>query len=160
MMRLAIVLATVVVVGLSITLAAQRGAAPAGRGARPTIEVEKLADNLFVLVGGGGNTAVFVTATGVVLVDTKIPGYGAPILAAVKKITSKPVTMVINTHMHPDHVLGQLEFTQKIEYVSHENTRRGMQTMREFSTPESGDKLPTRTFQDRLSLLSGRDRID
>ena len=41
-------------------------------------------DNLFVLKGGGGNTAVFVTANGVVVVDTKIPGWGQPLIDKIK----------------------------------------------------------------------------
>jgi hypothetical protein len=60
------------------------------------IEVEKLQDNLFVLRGGGGNTAVFITADGVVLVDSKLPRWGAPVLAKVKELTPKPVTTIIN----------------------------------------------------------------
>ncbi len=45
------------------------------------IAVEQLEDNLYVLrgEGGGGNTGVFVTTTGVVVVDTKNPGWGQPI---------------------------------------------------------------------------------
>ena len=48
----------------------------AGQQSQMIIEVEQLEDNLFVLrgEGGGGNTAVFVTTTGVVVVDTKNPG--------------------------------------------------------------------------------------
>ena len=41
------------------------------------IEVEKLKDNLFMLKGGGGNTAVFIGANGVTVVDAKNPGWGA-----------------------------------------------------------------------------------
>ena len=46
------------------------------------IDVEQLENNLFVLrgEGGGGNTAVFITTDGVVVVDTKNPGWGQPIL--------------------------------------------------------------------------------
>ena len=53
-----------------------------GQQSQMIIEVEQLEDNLFVLrgEGGGGNTAVFVTTTGVVVVDTKNPGWGQPIL--------------------------------------------------------------------------------
>ena len=36
------------------------------------IDVEQLANNLFVLKGGGGNSAAFVTSSGVILVDTKL----------------------------------------------------------------------------------------
>jgi hypothetical protein len=51
-----------------------------GRGAdgAQVIQVDKLKDNLFVLRGGGGNTAVFVGTDGVTVVDTKIPGWGQP----------------------------------------------------------------------------------
>ena len=62
------------------------------------ITVEKVKDNLCVLRGGGGNTAAFVTAKGVTLVDTKNPKWGQPLLDKVKTLTDKPVTMVINTH--------------------------------------------------------------
>ena len=60
---------------LAVLLAA--GVFPVLRAQAPqptVVEVEKLADNLFVLKGGGGNTAAFVTAAGVVVIDTKIPG--------------------------------------------------------------------------------------
>ena len=53
----------------------------AGDGARPNVvEVEKVKDNLYMITGGGGNTAVFITADGVVVVDTKLAGWGQAIL--------------------------------------------------------------------------------
>ena len=56
------------------------------------LDVEKLSDNLFLLkpgggVNSGGNTAVFVTSSGVTVIDTKIPGWGKPILDRVKELT-------------------------------------------------------------------------
>ena len=64
------------------------------------IEVDQLEDNLYVLrgQGGGGNTAVFVTTDGVVVVDSKNPGWGPSILEAIGERTSNPVTTLINTH--------------------------------------------------------------
>ena len=53
-------------------------------------------------MGGGGNTAIFVTNDGVVLVDTKIKGYGQDILAKVREITDKPGH---DDHQHA-HPLG------------------------------------------------------
>ena len=85
-------------------------AAP-GAGARPKWSRSTSSrDTLYVLKGGGGNTALFLTATGAVLVDTKLPGWGQPLLDKVKGLTDKPVTMVINTHAHYDHTNGQVEF--------------------------------------------------
>ena len=73
-MRRQFVLGMLVTAGaLSMTVAAfQQPAAPM------VVEAEKLKDNLYVMKGGGGNSAVFITATGVVVVDTKNPGWGQP----------------------------------------------------------------------------------
>ena len=95
-MRRGIALAVLLGIGglsLGVTAAQQ----PPANGPK-VVEVEKLKDNLFVLrgAGAGGNTAVFVTATGVVVVDTKVPGWGQPLIAKIKELTDKPITTVIN----------------------------------------------------------------
>src|SRR5688572_5825961 len=75
-------------------LSAAAGAAQQGRegGGQPapsaaSIQTDKIAENLYVLRGGGGNTAAYITASGVVLVDTKVPGWGQPVLDKLKEIT-------------------------------------------------------------------------
>src|SRR2546425_7071859 len=97
------------------------------------IEVEKLKDNLFVLRGrggtGGGATAVFITTGGVVVVDRKLPGWGQPILEKIKELTPKPVTTIINTHTHGDHVSGNVEFPATVDIVTQENTKANMEKM-------------------------------
>src|SRR5688572_14302208 len=95
------------------------------------LQVDKIKDNLFVIRGGGGNTAVFVMANGVALVDTKIFGWGQPLIERIKEITSKPVTTIINTHTHYDHVEGNPDFPATVEVVVHENTAKLMPEMRE-----------------------------
>jgi cyclase len=121
--------------------------------------VDKVKDNLFVLRNGGGNTAVFITEKGVVLVDTKDPGWGPRILEKVSSLTEKPVTMIINTHTHADHNGSNEAFSPTVEFVAHENTKSNMGRMPAFA----GEKqafLPKRTYKDRLSLLGGNDRVD
>lgn len=123
------------------------------------LEVDKVKDNLFVLRNGGGNTAVFITEKGVVLVDTKDPGWGPRILEKVRSLTEKPVTMIINTHTHGDHNGSNEAFSPTVEFVAHENTKANMVRMPAFA----GEKqafLPKRTYKDRLSLLGGNDRVD
>jgi len=114
------------------------------------VTVEKLRDNLFVLRGdnGGGNTAVFVTANGVVVVDAKNPGWGQPILDKIKELTPKPVTMLINTHTHADHVSGNVEFPATVEVVTQENTKANMEKMPIFK--EHNDRgLPKKRSRTR-----------
>ena len=156
-MRRQLVLGALVVLGaLSIGVAAQRG----GPEPPKVVELDKIKDTLYVLKGGGGNTAVFLTANGVVVVDTKLPGWGQPLLDKIRTITNKPITTVINTHTHGDHVSGQLEFPATIEVVAQENTKANMEKMDDFKKPANQKFLPKRTFRDKMSLLSGADRID
>jgi len=77
----------------------------------PALEIEKVKENLYMITGAGGNTAAFITDAGVVIVDTKVPGMGPALLEKVKSVTTKPVTMVINTHTHFDHVGSNIAFT-------------------------------------------------
>src|SRR5215510_8130811 len=91
---------------LSIAVAASQQSAAAAQAAPNVVAVEKLPYNLFMLTGGGGNTAVFIGASGVVVVDTKNPGWGQPILDSIRQLTTKPITTIINTHTHGDHVSG------------------------------------------------------
>src|SRR4029450_5577147 len=171
-MKRIIVLATLLTVGaLSLAVAASQPPA-AGAAAPKVVEVEKLRDNLFVLTGGGGNTAVFVGASGVVVVDTKNPGWGQPILDRIKDLTPKPITTIINTHTHGDHVSGNVEFPATVDIVTHENTKANMDKMivptgvpRAAGGPNvfqtSGGKgMPKRTFKDTLTLAKGADQVD
>ena len=76
MKRISVLGALVAVASLSLTIAAYQ----APQQGPPVVQVEKVKDNLFILKGGGGNTAVYVGAAGVTVVDAKNPGWGAPIL--------------------------------------------------------------------------------
>ena len=164
-MRRAVVLGALIAVGaLSLQLAAMQQA-PAGRGggqpAARVVDVEKLADNMFVLrgAGGGGNTTVFIQSNGVTVVDTKNPGWGQPIIDKIKELTPKPVTMIINTHTHGDHVSGNVDFPATIDIVVQEKTAARMKSMPIFAK-SAGVGLPKRTFGDTMTLGSGNDQID
>jgi len=123
------------------------------------VEVDKLKDNLYVLKGGGGNTAVFLTADGVTVVDAKNPGWGQPILDKIKEITPKPVTRLINTHTHGDHVSGNVEFPATIDIVVQDNTKANMEKMDIFKQNNSKG-LPTKTFKDKMTIGKGADQVD
>jgi glyoxylase-like metal-dependent hydrolase (beta-lactamase superfamily II) len=93
----------------------------------PTGASRNVRDNLYVIPGAGGNTTVFVTQHGVVLVDTKLPNNGEAILNQMRGVTDKPVTMIINTHSHPDHIGSNEYFPASVDVVAHENTRKSME---------------------------------
>jgi glyoxylase-like metal-dependent hydrolase (beta-lactamase superfamily II) len=145
----------VAVGGVAILSASQQPAANAPK----VVEVEKVKDNLFVLRGGGGNTAVFVMANGVAVVDAKNPGWGAPILAKIKELTPKPVTLLINTHTHGDHVSGNVEFPASVDVVVQENTKANMEKMPIFKD-NNNNGMAKRTFKDKMTIGKGADQID
>lgn len=172
-MRRSIVLGALIAVGaLSLSVTAYQ--TPAQPAAPKVVEVEKLKDNLFMLKGGGGNTAVFVMANGITVVDTKNPGWGQPILDKIKEISPKPVTTIINTHTHGDHVSGNVEFPATVDVVVQENTKANMAKMAPVTglgqpgappapnifTQNNGRGMAKRTFKDKMTLGSGADRID
>ncbi len=142
----------------------------------PVREIQKVRDNLYYVSGGdtydrstwtGGNTAVFVTDKGVVVVDTMLAGAGSSLIARIKSVTDKPVITIINTHTHYDHSGSNTEFPATIEFVAHENTRANMAkatcdpvTNCDAFKGANAKYLPKRTYQDRLTLFSGRDQVD
>jgi cyclase len=124
-------------------------------------EIEKVRDNLFMIKGGGGNTAAFVTANrGVILVDTKDPGWGPAIMDKVRSVTDKPVMWIINTHTHSDHV-GSNDFFEPIAVYAHANAKASMQKMKLFEG-DNARFLPDQTFDSKATLIpdQGPDRVE
>ena len=154
-MRRAIVLGVLLASGGLAAVKAQ----PPAANAPKVVEVEKVKDNLWVLRGGGGNTAVFATANGVTIVDAKNPGWGQPILDKVKELTPKPITTLINTHTHGDHVSGNVEFPATVDVVVQENTKANMEKMDIFKQ-NNNRGMAKRTFKDKMTIGSGADQID
>jgi cyclase len=70
------------------------------------IKILKVRDNIHVLMGAGGNITVLAFPEGVTLVDTGLATMTDKVVAALRTITDQPVTYIINTHVHADHVGG------------------------------------------------------
>ena len=167
-MKRSIVLSALIAIGvLSMAVAGFQG--PPGQAAGPgrgrgqegpkVAELEKVKDTLYLLKGGGGNTAVFITDLGVVVVDTKLAGWGQAMMDKIKTITKKPVVTLINTHAHGDHTGSNEFFGTAVEIVAQENTRLNIDKMAAFK----GDKvnyLPKLMFKEKMSLSTGKDKID
>jgi glyoxylase-like metal-dependent hydrolase (beta-lactamase superfamily II) len=173
-MRRLLVLGTVI--GIATVSMAVYGQAPQGPSAQAieATKIEKVKDNLYIITGSGasdqtavsgGNTAVFITATGVTLVDTKLPGFGPTLLERIKTVTDKPVTRIINTHAHDDHTGGNPFFGRAaagaaaVESIVQENAKATMEKAPQWAG-ERAKFLPTRTYKDKLTIGSGKDQID
>ena len=159
-MNRSMVLAGVIGLGVAAIAAQNLRAQPTAPATPPVAEIQQVKENLYVITGGGGNTAAFVIANGVVIVDTKLAGWGQAILDKVRTVTDKPVTHIINTHTHGDHVGSNEFFAPTVEIVAHANTAENMKKMPALQGADKQHAMPDRTYTDKLSLLAGADRID
>lgn len=123
------------------------------------IKVNKVADNVYMLVGQGGNIAISVGEDGVFMIDDQFAPLTPKILAAIKTVTDKPVKFLINTHWHGDHTGGNQNMQKEgAVIVAHENVRKRMSVdqfhkERNKTTPASPkEALPVITFSKDVSF--------
>ena len=132
---------------------------------RPTLSDAQLAltdirsvpgkPGLYVIPGfdgglSGGNIAVRVTKSEVIIVDNKYAYSHDDIVAKVAKVTDLPITTVLNTHHHFDHAGANPDFIPYADVISHANARTNMLANRGPSANPAG-AAPT-TFTDTMTL--------
>lgn len=128
------------------------------------IKTHKVADNLYMLEGMGGNIGIFVSDDEVFMIDSQFKQVSEKITEAIRKITDKPIKLLVNTHWHGDHTGGNGNFKNNGATIfSHENVRKRMQhdqTARGGrKVPKSPEEqLPVITFsKDMMFHLNGED---
>ena len=72
----------------------------------PMVEALQVRDNVYMLVGQGGNITMQIGADGILIVDSQFARMSDAILEAIREISDKPIRYIINTHYHGDHVGG------------------------------------------------------
>lgn len=113
-------------------------------------DLQKLADGVYAAIRKepagltvNANSVFIINDDDVVVVDTTLtPSSAQELLAALRTLTDKPVSYVINTHWHDDHILGNAVFRKafpRAEFIAHQNTR---------------DYLPITGLKNRLLALS------
>ncbi|RKS55783.1 glyoxylase-like metal-dependent hydrolase (beta-lactamase superfamily II) [Gillisia mitskevichiae] len=120
------------------------------------IEVIPVNDNIYMLVGAGGNIGVSIGEDGVFMIDDQFAPLSEKILASIKTLSEKSVKYLVNTHHHGDHTGGNSNFEKQGTLIfAHENVRRRLKED-EKNTDQSG--LPVITFDHKMQLhLNGDD---
>jgi cyclase len=70
------------------------------------IQALEVRDNVYMLVGAGGNITMQVGADGILIVDTQFAPLSDKIVAAIRKVSPQPIHYIVNTHHHGDHSGG------------------------------------------------------
>ena len=138
---------------LSSLAASAAAQAPAMPPPQP-LSVKLIKDNVYWTQGGaGGNTGFVVGKDGVFVFDAKTTTDSAKeMLAAIAKITPKPVTHVILSHSDGDHVNGLAAFPKGLTIIAQENCKKEMEASKGSPNAAPQDYLPTQTFDKELNL--------
>jgi glyoxylase-like metal-dependent hydrolase (beta-lactamase superfamily II) len=139
--------------------------APAAPAAPPPVDYSKVeikphavAGNVHYLEGQGGNVGVLVGDDGVLMIDDQFAPLTDKIMAAVKKLSQKPVRLLINTHVHGDHTGGNENIGKMgIAILAHDNVRSRL-LKPATGQPAPAVALPMLTYGDKVMLhLAGED---
>jgi glyoxylase-like metal-dependent hydrolase (beta-lactamase superfamily II) len=131
------------------------------------MKVTKVAGNVYMLEGAGGNIGASVGEDGIVIVDDQFAPLADKIRAALKGVADKPVRFVINTHWHGDHTGGNANFSQTSTLIAQDNVRKRLESggivgngaSMHISAPAAPkEALPIITFEHDVTVhLNGED---
>jgi glyoxylase-like metal-dependent hydrolase (beta-lactamase superfamily II) len=129
------------------------------------IQTEKVADNVFMLIGAGGNIGVSAGKDCVLMIDTSYAPLTNKIKAAIATVSGKSIQYVVNTHWHQDHTGGNENFIKAgATVVAHENVRKRVSTeqfiklLNKTVPPLPASALPVITFSKDVTFhLNGNE---
>ncbi len=134
---------------LAVAFALAATAQSAQKKADMGYTVNLISDGLYWVTDGMYNTAFLVYDRGVVAIDAP-PTLGKKYLEAIRSVTQQPVTHLIYSHSHADHIAAAHLFPKGVEIIAQEETAA---TLRMRDDPRR--PVPTRTFRDQLTLKVG-----
>jgi cyclase len=152
-------------VSLTVLLLATPGLTLAHKRHRPQMDLSKvqikttkIAGNVYMLEGAGGNIGVSVGEDGILIVDDQFAPLAEKIRASLKGLNQGKLRFILNTHWHFDHTGGNSVFGPEASIIAHDNVRKRMSTEQrsEFfksTTPASPKQaLPVITFDQSLTV--------
>jgi glyoxylase-like metal-dependent hydrolase (beta-lactamase superfamily II) len=120
------------------------------------IKATKVAGNIYMLEGAGGNIGVSAGVDGILIVDDQFAPLAEKIRAALKAINPGQLRFVLNTHYHGDHTGSNPVFGKEATIIAHDNVRGRLateQTVRGEKIPASPkEALPVITFNQSVSI--------
>jgi glyoxylase-like metal-dependent hydrolase (beta-lactamase superfamily II) len=122
------------------------------------ITASKVAGNVYMLQGRGGNIGVSVGSDGILIVDDQFAPLADKIKAALKTLGEGKLKFVLNTHWHSDHTGGNVVFGPEATIIAHDNVRKRLSTEQRIevfktTVPASPkEALPVITFGQSLSV--------
>jgi glyoxylase-like metal-dependent hydrolase (beta-lactamase superfamily II) len=119
-----------------------------------TIKTIPVSNNVYMLIGQGGNIGVSIGDDGVFVIDDQFAQLTPKILAAIKKLSDKSIQFVVNTHYHGDHTGGNANMEKAgAKIIAHDNVYKRL------SEGKATEGLPVITFNDKLSVHMNGEQV-
>jgi glyoxylase-like metal-dependent hydrolase (beta-lactamase superfamily II) len=121
--------------------------------------VQEIRDHLYWVTDGSYNAMFLVTDKGVVAVDAP-PSIGENYLKAIAEVTDKPVTYVIYSHAHLDHIGAAGIFPKNATFIAQQETAAELQRAKNVASNASMvPSIPTVTFSKNYTLQIGNQTL-
>ena len=131
---------------------AMQAQGPGGNPPPPVTTVDKINDDLYVIRGDGGNTSVYLTDEGIIVVDTKFERDHDDLVRRISALSNKPIKYVISTHPHTDHTGGNVLLSPAV-IIGHKNAFTDM-----VKAKQPG--LPQITYRNEIGInLGGKEVV-
>ncbi|UCH01271.1 MAG: MBL fold metallo-hydrolase [Deltaproteobacteria bacterium] len=130
------------------------------------IKTIKVENNVYMLIGAGGNIGISTGADGIFMIDDQFAPLTEKIKGAVAAISDRPIRFLINTHWHYDHTGGNEKLGKMGSIIiAHENVRKRLSTEQFISffkakvPPKAKSGLPVISFTRDVTFHINEDEI-
>jgi glyoxylase-like metal-dependent hydrolase (beta-lactamase superfamily II) len=121
--------------------------------------VQEIRNHLYWVTDGSYNTMFLVTDKGVVAIDAP-PSIGKNYLKAISEVTDKPITYVIYSHAHLDHIGAAGIFPKNATFIAQQETAAQLQRAKSVAKNVSMvPPIPTVTFTNNYTLQIGNQSL-
>jgi len=117
------------------------------------IKTTKLTDHTYMLEGAGGNIGVSVGEDGIFIIDDQFAPLSEKILAAIRSLSDKPLTFLVNTHHHGDHSGGNENMTKAgATIIAHDNVKKRLESEQRDGSYKPKEAIPVISYNDKLTI--------
>jgi glyoxylase-like metal-dependent hydrolase (beta-lactamase superfamily II) len=154
------ILIVVLLLLVSVSPARERDSQP--------VELKKISNNLYEILGGrGSRTEAYIGDNGVLLIDSKMNENSVnQVIEGIRKLTDKQIKYLVNTHSDSDHIAGNRYLPETVIFIAHENCRKDFfgpdrrGNPLEWNKPALLSFVPSVTFRDKMDIYLGSKKVE
>jgi glyoxylase-like metal-dependent hydrolase (beta-lactamase superfamily II) len=124
-----------------------------------TLNLEKVAGEVYCLSGGGGNIGILKGEDALLVIDASYARTAHLIMEEIRKLSPHTIRYLINTHYHGDHTGGNAIIGKGAEIISHKNCKAAQEAGMKPEERADAVGLPQKTFEKEMTLQLGEETI-